>query len=641
MLTPGAEAGIRRSRTGHWTAASPTHLSSESVLLYALQAVDWRLERLEISFLRLVRLWTWAMRIYRRAGHLLLRTPAAGLCHRLMGHLAADEKYRSWFVQHRATDPYAGTRITAEDVPSGGRLISVIMPVYRPNLDWLRIAVNSVQTQTYRDWQLLIVLDGEQDGDVLAQLNRIASEDARILCLAHERGGISSTLNRGLTACSGDYTAFIDQDDILEPTALSHVAAAIAQDEPDILYTDEDYVDEHGAAHLPLFKPAWSPALLLSCMYFGHLVVVNTQRAKGIGGFRSAYDGAQDYDFVLRLTDEDVSVVHIPRVLYHWRRHPDSTAANPAAKSYSHGAGLKALEDTLSRRQLSAAVCDGPASNSYRLSHSFSAQDSAAVIVPTRNAKLLTRLLNSMDAGKGSLRQEVYVILHCQGTSEDERIAAAARKFGAKVIEFRGPFNFSLMNNLAAVRISNPYLVLINDDVVVSGDRWLEDLCSPFMRSEVGVVGARLQYPDGTIEHCGVVTGIGEGVGHSGRFQKGSPFWPWLELTRNVSAVTGACLAIRRTVFEQIGGFDTRFFNNYNDVDLCLRAQSAGFEVVLSAGSSLCHDGAKTRGAGTAFRERIDFWTQWGTVLTEVDYFYSPNLSRRLETIDLSTLSLQ
>uniref|UniRef100_Q01R60 Glycosyl transferase, family 2 n=1 Tax=Solibacter usitatus (strain Ellin6076) TaxID=234267 RepID=Q01R60_SOLUE len=641
MRTPEAEVKFRRSCDAPWTAVNSTGLSADSVLLYALQSVDWRLERLEISFLRLVRLWTWATRLYRRFGHMLLRTPVARICHKLMGHLAADEKYRRWFLQHQATDPYSDSGIAEAIVRSQGPLVSLIMPVYQPNLEWLMAAVKSVRTQTYDDWQLLIVLDGGPSREVLNYLQPLASEDPRIQCLFSDRGGISSTLNLGLSVCSGGYAAFIDQDDTLEPTALAHVAAAITHDEPDIIYTDEDYVDERGAAHLPLFKPAWSPALLFSCMYFGHLIVVNTERARKIGGFRTAYDGAQDYDFVLRLTDEDARVVHIPRVLYHWRRHPGSTAANPGAKSYSHPAGRNALQDTLDRRGLNAVVCDGPCSNSYRLSHELSAEDSAAIIVPTRNSKLLSRLLDSMPEVKGGLRREVHVILHCQGTSEDERIAAVARRFGARITEYRGPFNFALMNNLAAARLSNPYLVLMNDDVVIGSDHWLEDLCAPFIRPEVGVVGARLLYPDGTIEHCGVVTGIGEGVGHSGRFEVGSPFWPWLELTRNVSAVTGACMAIRRTVFERIGGFDTRFFNNYNDVDLCLRAQSAGFEVVLSAGSNLRHDGGRTREAGTALRERIDFWTQWGTVLAEVDYFYSPNLSRRLETIDLSALSLQ
>ncbi len=641
MAILDAKVGRRRSNDAPWTPLNSPVLSTENVLLNTIQSLDSRLERLEVSFLRLVRVWTWATRIYRRIGHALLRTPVAGICHKLMGELAADEKYRSWFLQHRSTDPYADSAIVDIPIQANSGLISVVMPVYQPNLAWLRTAVDSVRSQTYRNWQLLLVLDGDPNQEALSYIHSIAAEDSRIQYISSDRGGISATLNRGLRSCSGDYTAFIDQDDILEPTALVHISAGIAQDEPDILYTDEDYVDEQGVAHLPLFKPAWSPALLLSCMYLGHLIVVNTERAKRMGGFRSPYDGAQDYDFILRLTDEDASVVHIPRVLYHWRRHSNSTAANAAAKPYSHLAGLKALEDTLARRGLTAVVADGPASNNYRLSRVFPAEDSAGIVIPTRNSKLLSRLLSSMENAKDELRRKVHVVLHCQGNREDERIAAVAREFGASVIEYRGPFNFALMNNLAAAQVSNPYLVLMNDDVVVSGDHWLEGLCAPFIRPQVGIVGARLRYPDGTIEHCGVVTGIGEGVGHAGRFQMGSPFWPWLDLTRNVSAVTGACLAIRRALFGDLGGFDTRYFNNYNDVDLCLRVQRAGFEVVLNTCSSLCHEGAKTRQAGTALSERIGFWTQWGAVLAEADHFFSPNLSRKLETIDLSTPSLQ
>ena len=165
------------------------------------------------------------------------------------------------------------------------------------------------------------------------------------------------------------------------------------------------------------------------------------------------------------------------------------------------------------------------------------------------------------------------------------------------------------MNNLAAAELSNRYLLFLNDDVVVQSDHWLEKLCAPFLRPEVGIVGALLRYPDGTLQHSGVVMGIGDGVGHSGRYQMGSPFWPWLEVTRNVSAVTGACLAIRRAVFEQVGGFDSRFYNNYNDVDLCLRVQNLGLEVVLNCDVQLCHEEGKTRRTGTSFRERMLFWT--------------------------------
>jgi hypothetical protein len=338
-------------------------MDAESVLLYELESLEWRFGRLEAAFSRFVRIAMKVTRLYRRLGHMLLRTPLAGICQKLMGHTAPDEQYRRWFMQHRATDPYRNSEAANEIVKPVAPIISIVIPVYQPQPAWLKAVVESVLAQTYRNWQLLLVLDGDPGGEVLTHLRSLASEDPRIQCISSAHGGISTTLNHGLNACSGTYTAFIDQDDILEETALSHVVAAILRDEPDILYTDEDYVDEHGSAHLPLFKPAWSPALLLSCMYFGHLLVVDTERAKAIGGFRTAYDGAQDYDFVLRLTDHDANVVHIPRVLYHWRQHPGSTSLNRDAKPYSHVAGLKALREALARRQVQAIVQDGPTPN--------------------------------------------------------------------------------------------------------------------------------------------------------------------------------------------------------------------------------------------------------------------------------------
>jgi GT2 family glycosyltransferase len=609
------------------------------VLLNELASLDWRLSRLEAAFVSLVRVWTWANRVYRKVGHALLRTPVAGICHRLMGHTAADEKYREWLTQHRATDRYRYSEPNQSLIQMDTPLISLVMPLYQPNLAWLESAVNSVRIQVYQNWQLLIVCDGDPPPDVSSFLQLSASEDQRIQCICNARGGISSALNHGLSACAGAYTGFLDQDDVLESTALSHVAAAILDDEPDIIYTDEGYISETGDPQLPLFKPAWSPALLLSCMYVGHLLVVATERALEVGGFRPDYDGAQDHDFVLRLTDKSSRVAHIPRVLYHWRQHAGSTALTPDSKPYSQESGLKAVQDALARRQFRAVVHAGRVPNTYGFTPVSSTKDSAGIVIPTRNPKLLRSLLESLHAKKSGFSSEVHVVLHCQGNGSDETIATLADRHGAHVFEYRGPFNFALMNNLAASRVSSPFLVFLNDDVVVRSDEWLEDLCAPLIRPEVGIAGALLQYPDGMIEHSGVVTGISDGVGHAGRFQLESSFWPWLRLTRNVSAVTGACFAIRRTLFEQLGGFDVRYHNNYNDVDLCLRAQNAGFEVVVSTSADLCHAGGRTRARGTALHERLDFWAQWGNVLSQVDYFYSPNLSRRLETIDLSVPS--
>ncbi len=223
---------------------------------------------------------------------MLLRAPVAGISHRLMGRIAPEEKYRRWLVQHRATDPDPASTCGEID-PDSSPLISVVMRVSRPHLPWLREAVNSAREQSYANWQLLAALDGSPTAEILGYLESCARNEPRIRLLPGERAGISATLNRGLNACSGGYTAFLDQDDTLEETALGHAAAAIAREQPDILYTDEDYIDGTGRPKLPIFKPAWSPALLLSCMYFGHLLMAKTGRMMAVGGFRSAHDGAQ------------------------------------------------------------------------------------------------------------------------------------------------------------------------------------------------------------------------------------------------------------------------------------------------------------------------------------------------------------
>lgn len=620
--------------------AHSTALDDTSVLVHELESLEWRLGRLES--VAIIRLMKWigkvAILFYKKLGHMLLRTPFSGFFHKLMGHIAPEEKYRRWLQLHRAADAYLNPSVSAEMVKAGGPLISIVVPVYKPLLPWLKVAIDSVRAQSYPRWQLLIALDGDPGDEVLTYLQLCMRDEPRIQRISGEHEGMSSALNRGLNAASGTYVTFLDQDDVLEQTALGHVASAILLDHPDILYTDEDYIDEHGEAQLPVFKPAWSPALLLSGMYLCHLLVVRTEQARSIGGFRSAHDGAQDYDILLRLTDRDANVVHIPRILYHWRRHAGSTAQHPSAKPYSHLAGLKALEETISRRQLKATVCDGPSPNSYRLSYRFPGEHTAAIIVPTRNPKLLSRMLASLDSKRNDLRQEIHVLLHCQGGAADAEIASISRKWGARLIEYRGPFSFALMNNIAATGISSEYLIFMNDDIEAQHDHWLDSLCSPFLRAEVGIVGAQLSYPDGTIQHSGIVTGMSDGVGHAGRFQFGSPFWPCLSMTRNVSAVTGACLAIRRTLFEELGGFDPHFPNNYNDVDLCLSAQRIGSEVVLSCDAPLCHEEGRTRRRGTNLSERIAIWTKWGSVLVQADYFYSPNLSRRLEAIDLAAL---
>ncbi len=616
--------------------AAPPALAAP--ILRELELLEWRISRLEnAAVIRLVRwLGNRVIRWYRRLGHFLLKTPLSGLLQSIMGRQSPEEEYRRWFNQQRVvSSPAAGAGGLSQAATEDLR-ISILTPVFQPNLPWLKEAVASVTQQTFGNWELLLLLDGPAGDDTLRWIQDLAAAEPRIRVLPGEKGGISATLNRGLSACRGSYVTFLDQDDLIESNALAEVAAAITAVHPDLIYSDEDYVSAAGIPALPIFKPGWSPALLMTCMYMGHLFVADTTKLRAIGGFRSAHDGAQDFDAALRMTDANPTVVHIPRVLYHWRKHAGSTAQSHDSKPYSHAAGLAAVRETLSRRRIPASVVDGPFPNTYRLLMN-DRPPSAAIIVPTRNPDLLRRLFNSIRQRSSSIQASLHVLLHAQDEARDARIRAVASEFGARVVQFTGPFNFSRMNNRCAAGLEDPVLVFMNDDVIVLDDAWLEKLCDPFVREEVGVVGARLNYADGTIQHAGILLDLSSSSGHPGRFQLGSPFWPWLSATRNVSAVTGACIAIRRNLFEQLGGFDRNFPNNFSDVDLCLKAQAAGLEVVLNCDVNLCHDEAQTRTTGTQLQERVAFWTKWGSTLTSHDFYYSPNLSSRVETIQLSS----
>ncbi|MBI4890191.1 MAG: glycosyltransferase [Acidobacteria bacterium] len=607
-------------------------------IISELELLEWRISRLENA--AIIRIFRWvgnrALRWYRRLGHFLLKTPFSSLLHSFMGRNTPEADYRRWIAQQSTDSPsHQSPPGSAPETGSPTR-ISVLTPVFRPKLEWLKEAVESVLGQTHQNWELLLVLDGPPEENILDGIRRLAAADRRIRLISGEKGGISATLNHGLSECTGAYVTFLDQDDFLAHGALAEVAAAIQALQPDLIYSDEDYVSESGIPCLPIFKPGWSPALLLTCMYMGHMLVADTRKLRGIGGFRTAHDGAQDFDVALRLTDSQPLVVHIPRVLYHWRRHENSTAQSHSSKPYSHAAGQTAVADTLTRRGLQATAVDGPLPNTYRLVMT-PRPASASVIVPTRNAQLLRRLFSSIRQRNCAIQANLNVLLHADGGNKDADIRSVAAEYHSRIVEFSGPFNFSRMNNLCAAGLDDSILVFLNDDVVVQDDAWLDKLCDPFARDEVGVVGARLNYADGTIQHAGILLDLSSSSGHPGRFQLGSPFWPWLSATRNVSAVTGACLAIRRQLFEQLGGFDVNFPNNFSDVDLCLQAQAAGFEVVLNCDVNLCHDEAQTRTAGTLLRERVAFWHKWGSVLVNSDFYYSPNLARQLETIQLSS----
>jgi O-antigen biosynthesis protein len=420
----------------------------------------------------------------------------------------------------------------------------------------------------------------------------------------------------------GEYIGFLDQDDVLAPFALQAVAEALQEGDADLIYSDEDRLDENGARVEPIFKPGWSPDLLLGCNYITHFLVANRRAIERAGWLRGEYDGSQDYDLVLRLTDGAAVVRHVPRVLYHWRKHAGSTAADTRAKPHTHAAGKRALEDAVRRRGWKASVEDGPLPNTYRVRWPVSGASKVSIVICTRSPQLAKRVVEAIGRMTEYRPYEIVLVEH-----EIETGLPAIR------VPYAGPFHFARMNNLGAGRATGDILVFLNDDVEPLDRGWLTALVAQAERPEVGIAGAKLVYPSGAIQHAGMAVGIMEGVGHPYRDTFGSAWWHWLPFTRNVAAVTGACLAMRRAVFEQLGGFDEAFPVNYNDADLCLRARAAGYEVIYEPGAVLRHEECRTRTRGVRVAE-MELWEErWGEW---VDRFYSPCLTREREDAGLS-----
>jgi GT2 family glycosyltransferase len=565
-----------------------------------------------------------------RLGQLLLHSPFHPLYLKLVNpHFTAD-RYRLW--------------VESEQVPPARRhprepLISLVLPVRNPQRDWLEAAVASVLAQTYGCWQLCVCDDASTEGWVAEYFTSLSSTEPRIRFVrSDERLGISGALNHAGEFARGEYTGFLDQDDVLAPHAMDCVVEAVQDSQPDLLYSDEDYLDSQGQRVRPIFKPAFSPDLLRCGMYLGHLLMVRTAKLLELGWFRAGFDGSQDYDLALRLAEKATAIRHIPRVLYHWRQHPDSTALHAAAKPYTQAAGLRALTEAVARRDAQSVVTAGAFPNTYCVRWPVPANLRASLIICSRSPRLLEGCLEAIEKHTAHAHREIVVVQHRTGD-----IAAMDRLLDASDcvrVPYTGPFNFAAMNNLGARQAGGDVLVFMNDDVEPLESNWLAALLAQANRREVGVVGAKLLYPTGAIQHAGMVIGIMEGAGHLHRNTFGSPYWNWLPFTRNVSAVTGACLAIRRSVFEELGGFDDLFPVNYNDVDLCLRAREAGYEVIVEPAAVLRHYECQSRQAGVRLEERYLFEQRWAAWLERGDLFYSPHLRRTVEDAGLELQDL-
>lgn len=529
-------------------------------------------------------------------------------------------------------------------------VISIIMPVYNPPLELLREAVASVRAQLYPHWQLCIADDASTDFKVIEYLGSLEAKDARVkVVFRTENGHISHASNSALSVATGDYIALMDNDDLLPMNALYWVARTINENpNAGLIYSDEDKIDTNGVRSAPYFKSDWNEYLFRSQNMICHLGVYRRSLVEEVGNFRPGFEGAQDYDLALRCVDklEREQIVHIPRVLYHWRIHPGSTAMAGDEKPYAAHAGVAALNEHLERKGnigTTELLPMGLYRVHYRLPETLPL---VTLVIPTRNAHALVK--QCIDSIKRLTTYPRYEIILVDNGSDEpaslEYFATIDREENIRVMRDDGPFNYSALNN-QAVRIANGELIgLINNDIEVITPGWLEEMVSMALQPKVGAVGARLWYPDDRLQHGGVVVGIGGVAGHSHKYlAKGDyGYFCRAALTQEFSAVTAACLIIKKSIFEEVNGLDeVNLKVAFNDVDFCLRVQEAGYLNIWTPFAELYHHESATRGLEDTpqkqerfMNEVIYVQSRWPRL--REDYTYNPNLTLEHEDFGLA-----
>jgi glycosyltransferase involved in cell wall biosynthesis len=552
--------------------------------------------------------------------------------------------YQDWIARFDALTPAILVSLRRElRLLRRQPLISIILPVYNPDLPFLEAAIESVRNQIYERWELCLADDASTDPKVRPFLEDIARSDARIKLTFRERNGhISACSNSALALATGDWCALLDQDDAFAENALALVALEIDR-HPDagLIYSDEDKIDENGVRSNPFFKPDWNPELFLGQNYINHLGCYRADLLREIKGFRVGFEGSQDYDLALRCIDRlrPEQVRHIPRILYHWRMVGGSLAAIPDAKPYAKEAARRAIADHCKRNGMPGKVVPCPENaESHRVIHALPEPTPlASIIIPTRDCVgLLKRCLESIQARTDYRPFEIIVVDN--GSIEPETVAffRAVEHENLRVIVESGPFNYSRLNNRAAAQARGDILIFLNNDAEIDDAGWLTEMVSHAARKEVGAVGARLWYPDGTLQHGGVVLGLGGVAGHAfPHIPRGHPgYFNRAMLQQNCSAVTGACMAVRKAVFEELEGFDEENLGvTFNDIDFCLRLTQRGYRVVWTPYANLIHHESASRGHQRTTEEQTEFLraadymqTTWGAQLMH-DPFYNPNLS--------------
>ncbi|MBI1869916.1 MAG: glycosyltransferase family 2 protein [Chlamydiae bacterium] len=528
-------------------------------------------------------------------------------------------------------------------------LLSIIVPVYNPKKLDLIQCIQSVLNQSYDHWELCLADGGSDQSYVRKILEKFSRQDSRIkVSFLPQNLGIAGNSNEALALVTGEYVGLLDHDDLLAPFALFEVVKLLNQDPTlDFIYSDEDKVSRSSRRrHTPHFKPDWSPDTLLSCNYITHFSVMRKRLVEDVGRFQKGFDGSQDYDLILRVTGKTSRIAHIPKILYHWRESDASVASGASNKLYAYPHAKKALESYLGRKGVEAEVLDGKALSLYRVKYHLSPGQKITIIIPTQDKVDLLKTCIDSIFRKTDYKDFEILIVDNQSVKQEtydfyERIGKEKR---VRIIHYPKPFNFSAMNNFAVSHVTSEHILFLNNDTEVINNEWLSAMLEFSQRKDVGAVGAKLYYPNDTVQHAGVIIGLWRGAGHSHKYAARSShgYMGRLSIIQNLSAVTAACMMVRKEVFEEVGGFDEKMAVAFNDVDFCLKICEKGYLIIFTPYAELYHDESTSRGRDDTREKRlrslqeIEYLRErWKFIFEKGDPYYNPNLTLDSEGFDL------
>lgn len=537
-----------------------------------------------------------------------------------------------------------------QEVFENGPCFSIAVPLYQTKEKYLREMIESVQAQTYTNWELCLADGSGREHSLQPVVGEYIAKDKRIkYCLLDSNEGIAGNTNEALKMADGDFVVLTDHDDLLSPEALYQCAKAV-QKEPqtDVIYSDEDKVDMSGKKFFePHFKSDYNIDLLCTMNYICHLFVVRKDVMERAGLFESCYDGAQDHDFILRCTEKAEHIVHIPKVLYHWRCHAQSTSENPESKLYAFENGCKAVKAHYDRIGIPAEVEQGPFYGMYRTHYLWKEQPLVSILIPNKDhAADLKKCMDSIEE-KSTYRNFEFIIVENNSTEEEtfSYYKEIEKRDNVRVLYYKEDFNYSRINNFGAKEANGEYVLLLNNDTEMIEPDSIKEMLDVCMRLDVGIVGAKLLYEDNTIQHAGVIIGFGGVAGHAfiGQDRDDNGYFSRIISVQDLSAVTAACLMVRRSVFDEVEGLNEEFKVAFNDIDFCLKVRKAGYLVVYNPYAQFYHYESKSRGQEDSadkvarFQQEIGlFGERWGELLENGDPYYNPNL-----TLDKADFSLK